>query len=126
MGRVLAGRLFAAAFVLLAQIVVSGLPHAKQVAAQASVQDAAAVPNRYIVRLKPSTEIRAASVASTYDARPGVSIDQIYDHVFSGFAGEFTDAAAARLATDPNVLDVLPDRVSYLAAQQVAREAAAS
>ena len=119
MGRVQAGRLIAAAFVLLAQVVISGLPHAKHVAAQSSVQVAAAVPNRYIVRLKPGTGVRAASVASTYDARPGVSIDQVYDHVFSGFAGEFTDAAAAKLASDPNVLDVFPDRISYLAAQEM-------
>ena len=36
MGRVQAGRLIAAAFVLLAQVVIFGLPHAKHVAAQSS------------------------------------------------------------------------------------------
>ncbi len=87
----------------------------------ASAQDdsfAAAAPNRYIVRLKDSGGFTsAASVASSYDAKPGVSIDQVYTNVFNGFAGEFSAKAAAELASDPNVLDVFPDRASTLQAQ---------
>ena len=88
---------------------------------QASAQDdsfAAAAPNRYIVRLKESGGFTsAASVASAYDAEPGVTIDQVYTEVFSGFAGEFSPKAAAELANDPNVLDVFPDRASTIQAQ---------
>jgi subtilisin family serine protease len=60
----------------------------------------------------------AVAIASSYDAMSGVTVDQVYGNVFSGFAGEFTDAAARQLASDPNVLDVMPDRLSYLAAQE--------
>jgi subtilisin family serine protease len=119
MGRILAGRLLVAAVVLVAQLPVLGSPRMERVAAQTSAPVSAAIPNRYIVRLKPGTTTRASSVASTYGARPGVTIDQVYTSVFSGFAGEFTDAAAATLASDPNVLDVYPDRPSYLAAQEM-------
>src|SRR5688500_6842161 len=83
--------------------------------AQEAMAVAEAIPNRYIVRLKPSSGVTAAAVASTYDSQPGVLVDQVYSHVFSGFAGEFTNQAATRLATDPKVLDVFPDRLSYLA-----------
>lgn len=76
-------------------------------------------PNRYIVRLKDTQAgfTSAAAIASTYDARPGVTVDQVYSNVFNGFAGEFSAAAAAALLKDPNVLDVAPDGISTLQAQ---------
>jgi subtilisin len=93
---------------------------AADIAAQETFGEAAVAPNRYIVRLRESAPgfTSASSIASSYDAMTGVAIDQVYGSVFSGFAGEFTDDAARRLAADPNVLDVVPDRLSYLAAQE--------
>ena len=114
-------RLVCAAIAVLAQIAASGALHwAPLVSGAESFGVAEAVPNRYIVRLREAQTgfTSATVVAASYDAMAGVAIDQVYTSVFSGFAGEFTDAAARKLAADPNVLDVMPDRLSYLAAQE--------
>ncbi len=77
------------------------------------------MPNRFIVRLKPGATSTAQSSASTYNSMTGVTVDQVYQSVFSGFAGSFTDAAVQKLIDDPNVLDIRPDRKTYLAAQEL-------
>ena len=107
------------ATLVLIQGLSVGVDQPARATAQESAGIASTVPDRYIVRLKSGTGISASSVASIYDAQPGVSIDQVYNHVFDGFAGEFTSQAAERLARDPNVLDVFPDRLHTLAAQTV-------
>jgi len=82
-------------------------------------QPATAIAGRYIVRLKPSTGFSTSSIVASYDAMSGVAVDQIYQNVVTGFAGSFTDAAAHRLAADPGVQDVFPDRLTWPAAQTV-------
>ncbi len=105
--------------VVLIQLLSIGVIPRVQEAQAAPTQTRQVVPGRYIVRLKPATAgfTSAASVAATYDAKPGVKVDQVYNSIFSGFAGNFTDAAARDLARDPNVLDVFPDGISTLQAQ---------
>jgi hypothetical protein len=85
------------ATLVLIQGLSVGVDQPARVTAQESVGIASTVPDRYIVRLKSGTGISASSVASIYDAQPGVIIDQVYNHVFDGFAGEFTSQAAERL-----------------------------
>ena len=105
--------------VVLIQLLSIGVIPRVQEAHAAPAQTRQVAPGRYIVRLKPTTAgfTSAASVAATYDAKPGVKVDQIYNSIFSGFAGNFTDAAARDLARDPNVLDVFPDGISTVQAQ---------
>ena len=110
-------RLALAVSIVLLQAAAVALLPLHNGAAQVEVGVAEAIPNRYIVRLRPTSGVSSTTAATTYDAQPGVQVDQVYSHVFNGFAGEFTNQAAARLARDPNVLDVFPDRLSYLAAQ---------
>ena len=110
----------AVAVVLIQLLSVGVLPGAngqEAVAQEGQTQQLA--PNRFIVRLKEDRPgfSTAASVASTYAAKPGVEVDQIYSNIFDGFAGEFTITAAAALLKDPNVQDVFPDRISTLQAQ---------
>jgi subtilisin len=108
----------AIAFVLIQLLSVGVIPRVQEAHA-APAQTRQVAPGRYIVRLKPTSAgfTSAASVAATYDAKPGVKVDQVYNSIFSGFAGNFTDSAARDLARDPNVLDVLPDGISTLQAQ---------
>ena len=116
LGRV---RQITAVAVVLIQLLSIGVLPRVQEAHAAPAQTRQVAPGRYIVRLKPSTAgfTSAASVAATYDAKPGVKVDQIYNSIFSGFAGNFTDDAARDLARDPNVLDVFPDGISTVQAQ---------
>ncbi|MDQ2684091.1 MAG: S8 family serine peptidase [Chloroflexota bacterium] len=106
--------------VLIAAILPAGdgLPTLERAAAQ-TTQTAEIAPNRYIVRLKPGSSTSSQAAASTYDAIPGVTVDQVYSAVTRGFAGEFTSGAIDRLLDDPNVLDIRPDRKTWLAAQTV-------
>jgi subtilisin family serine protease len=75
-------------------------------------------PNRFIVRLKPGMTTSAQMVASSYDMMSGVTIDQVYNLTTVGFAGTFSAGAVDRLIDDPAVLDVRPDRKTWLAAQE--------
>lgn len=112
-------RMLTAIGVVLMQLLSVGvLPGGQDVHAQAA-QTAQVAPDRYIVRLNDARPgfTSAASVASTYDAKPGVTVDQIYSNIFDGFAGEFSPATVAELASDPNVLDIVPDGISTLQAQ---------
>jgi subtilisin len=112
-------RAITAVAVMLLQILSVGVLPGMQEARAQDGQTQQFAPDRYIVRLKDSQAgfSSAASVASTYDAKPGVKIDQVYNNIFSGFAGEFSAAAASDLAKDPNVQDVFPDGISTIQAQ---------
>ena len=109
----------AIAVVLIQLLSIGVIPRVQEAHAAPALTPQVA-PGRYIVRLKDpaaGTFTSAASVAATYNAKPGVRVDQIYNSVFSGFAGSFTEAAARDLAGDPNVLDIFPDGISTLQAQ---------
>jgi subtilisin len=116
LGRV---RAVTAVTVVLIQLLSIGLlPRVQATHAQEN-QTLQVAPGRYIVQLKTGTGFStAASVASTYDAKPGVDVDQVYTSVFSGFAGQFSDAAARDLLKDPNVAGVFPDGISTIQAQE--------
>jgi subtilisin family serine protease len=119
MHRLLRARAIAAIAVVLVQLLSIGGPIDFSGAKAQETPGRQVAPNRFIVRLNENRAgfSSAASIASTYNAKPGVTIDQVYNNLFSGFAGQFTAAAAADLANDPNVLDVVPDGVSTLQAQ---------
>jgi subtilisin len=113
----LRARLSLAAAVILVQLFSIGLvPHSSVAAAQQDFS-AAAVPNRYIVTLKPGSGLSAASVASTYSGKPGAKVDRVYSNVIDGFAGEFTEAALEGLRQNPNVASITPDFIVYADAQ---------
>ena len=107
-------RLLLALVIGLAQLTAAlVLPAASTTAQTATIQ---VVPNRYIVVLKPAG-LSAASVAASYDARPGVEVTQVYTTAISGFAAELDPSAARTLMTDPSVQGVFPDVISRGAAQ---------
>jgi subtilisin family serine protease len=107
----------AVAVVLIQLMSIGLLPRIQETQAQEN-QTLQVAPGRYIVRLKTGSGFSsAASVASTYDTKPGVDVDQVYTTVFNGFAGQFSDAAARDLLKDPNVDGVYPDGISHLQAQ---------
>ena len=112
-------RLLAAVVIVCVQILSVGVLPRVQLATAQDAINVQALPNRYIVSLKPSTGISAASVATTYDNRTGVAVDQVYNSAIKGFAGEFTDAALTALRNDPNVEMVMPDFVLYATSQEV-------
>src|SRR5687768_786822 len=107
-------RLLLALVIGLAQLTATlVLPAASTAAQTATIQ---LVPNHYIVVLKPAG-LSAASVAASYDARPGVEVTQVYTTAISGFAAELDPSAARTLMTDPSVQGVFPDVISRGAAQ---------
>ena len=63
------------------------------------------IPGRYIVQLKPG--IDPAAVA----ARQGVGPRRVFRHAVRGFSAEIPPGLVDRLARDPDVLAVVPDRV---------------
>lgn len=72
------------------------------------------IPGRYIVVLKngisseKAGQIRAGLMRSA-------NVDRVYSHGFQGFAGQFTQQDVTRLAGDPNVALIEPDRRISLA-----------
>jgi len=66
--------------VVLIQLLSVGVIPRVQEAHAAPAQTRQVAPGRYIVRLKPTSAgfTSAASVAATYDAKPGVKVDQVY------------------------------------------------
>lgn len=76
-------------------------------------QGATQPAQRWIVQLKPGLNI--AQVASTTRAEFGQPVLERFTHVLNGFAVSLTDAQRARLAADPRVLAVVPDRPIHAA-----------
>lgn len=75
------------------------------------------VPNRYIVVLRDGpaarNQVSRAAVAGSLARVAGGRVLRVYEQVLDGFALEMTPAAAQRLAADPRVAYVEPDRVVY-------------
>ena len=53
----------------------------------------------------------AEAAAASVDRRPGARVDLVYDTVFRGFAGSFSQKAVRDLFLDPQVAAVYPDYV---------------
>jgi subtilisin family serine protease len=69
-----------------------------------------AVPDRYIVELRPGGASVAGEAAAIAAARHG-RVLFVYEHALRGFAAELSPAEAAALAADPRVARIEPDRV---------------
>ena len=76
-------------------------------------QGATQPAQRWIVQLKPG--LSTAQVASTTRAEFGQPVLERFTHVLNGFAVSLTDAQRERLAADPRVLAVVPDRPIHAA-----------
>lgn len=87
--------------------------------AAAMTGPAAATPSQqasgYIVVLRAGTD--APSVAAQQARANGAAIGHIYQHALRGYSARMSAAAAARLATDPQVLFVQSDGVVSIDAQ---------
>jgi hypothetical protein len=73
-----------------------------------AVGDSDIIPGRYIVLLKGPGSPRAVT------ARLGLQPRVVYEHSLWGFAGRFSEEAVRRLAADPAVLSIEPDRIVTL------------
>jgi subtilisin len=74
---------------------------------------ASRVPS-YIVTLKSGDP---GAFASEQARSHGHAVEQVYRHALRGYAARMSASEAARLATDPRVASVVPDRVVTIAAQ---------
>jgi hypothetical protein len=80
-----------------------------------------AIPGRYLVVLKDTGSLRAAGVAASAGALAGKysgKIRSIWERSLSGFSVAMSEAAAKRLAADPDVAYVEQDQVVQLADTQ--------
>ena len=105
--------------VVIQLLAIAVMPQGRVALAQNEPVAAQAVPGRFIVTLKQSTGISAASAASTYNRKAGVDVDQVYTSVIDGFAGEFNATALKQLQSDPNVASITPDYVVRASAQEL-------
>ncbi len=75
---------------------------------RASLAQSSPVPGQYVVLLKPGADVRA--VTANLLVNPTVSIERMYPAgVITGFAAKLSDATAASLRSDPDVVSVTPD-----------------
>jgi subtilisin family serine protease len=85
-------------------------PSAKaDVAPLLGTDDASAIPGRYIVVMKNSTERRFVASASESVKAMGGSVTQTYRHAVRGFAAEMSPAAVAKIRENPDVAYVEAD-----------------
>lgn len=94
-------------FVPLAASAQGKAPAAKPVAGQA-------IPDRYIVVLRPQVANPGAE-GRALAAAAGGQVDRVFSTALKGFSARLPAAAVARLAQNPNVLSIEPDRVITLA-----------
>src|SRR6266576_2079126 len=107
MRRVLASALLACALAAL-----SALP----ATADAAASTLPLSPDgQYIVVLAGGTP--AAATANEHARRYGASVGHVYSHALQGYSARLSEAAVKRLATDPRVVSVQPDRPVSIDAQ---------
>ena len=75
------------------------------------------VANQWIVTLVDGTAPRA--VAAEHASENAAEILFVYEHALDGYAARMSEQAAARIARDPRVLSVEPDRPVSIAAQSL-------
>ena len=75
------------------------------------------VPNQWIVTLVEGSSPRA--VAADHASEHAAVVLHVYEHALSGYAARMSETAAARVAADPRVASVEPDREVAIAAQPV-------
>lgn len=69
-----------------------------------------AIPDRYIVTLKPSA-VSAASEAASVNAAAGGQLVYVYEHALRGFAAELSPVQLEALRRDGRVQSIEPDQV---------------
>jgi subtilisin family serine protease len=69
-----------------------------------------AIPDRYIVTLKPSA-VSAASEAASVNAAAGGQLIYVYEHALRGFAAELSPVQLEALRRDGRVESIEPDQV---------------
>jgi subtilisin len=72
---------------------------------------------RYIVMLRSGSD--TAAVVERARKRNGVKADSSYTRAFRGFAAKLDTKQKSELLADPNVIAVVPDGVTHLAAQTI-------
>ncbi len=95
---------------------------ADPIAARALVQAGPAagdvVPGEYVVIFQPGT-VDAPGLAQRLATEHGGSVRHTYTTVLQGFAGRLPEQAVAALRHNPNVAEVVPDRVARVADVQL-------
>jgi subtilisin len=85
--------------------------------ADSPAPDAERIPGAWIVTLdERSTPVR---VAGDHARQHGAQVDHLYQHALKGYAARMSQQAASRVAQDPRVRSVQPDRVVTAFAQTV-------
>ncbi|MGH3665916.1 MAG: S8 family peptidase [Egibacteraceae bacterium] len=74
------------------------------------------IPGAYIVAVRHGNP---AAVAADHRARHGAAIEHVYRYALRGYAARMSAGPAARVAADPRVASVTPDRRVSIAAQSV-------
>jgi len=85
--------------------------------AEPSPEDPARIPGAWIVTLDEGAT--PARVAGDHARRHGAQVDHLYQYALKGYAARMSGQAASRVAQDPRVRSVEPDRVVTAFAQTV-------
>ncbi|MFI6908793.1 S8 family serine peptidase [Nonomuraea sp. NPDC050394] len=102
-------------------IAVTAVAYSPVNAHAAPPPDPQAIPDRYIVVLKDTGELRGRGVAPAardLAARYGGEVERTYSTAIKGFAAAMSEPAARELATDPAVAHVEQDSMATLAADR--------
>ena len=110
--------------VLGAVLFVAG-PFVVPAGAQSQAPDQAAppsagdvIPDHYIVTLETTKASKVPEKADQLEERYDAKVDDVYKHALKGFSAEMSADEAARMADDPAVKAVEPDRVVHAVGSQ--------
>jgi subtilisin len=106
-GRALVGALAGSAVALTALAVPA--------TAEPPVADSGRIPGAWIVTL--DSGVTPARVADDHARQHGAQVDHLYQYALKGYAARMSEQAASRVAQDPRVRSVQPDRVVTAFAQ---------
>ena len=109
-----------AAVALLLALLWPALP-VQPAPSAAAPADPNVIPGQYIVVLRDdlvgAADVGAADIAAQVEAADETTVTHVYTHALNGFAAELSAEAAADLAADPRVAEIVPDRKVYPFAQ---------
>ena len=108
-GRALVGA-FAGSAVALATLAVPA-------AGEPPAAESGRIPGAWIVMLDEGAT--PARVAGDHGRQHGAQVDHLYQHAIKGYAARMSEQAASRVAQDPRVRSVQPDRVVTAFAQSL-------
>ena len=105
----------AAAGALLSLALLGG-PAAQAAAPTAPAIPVRAIPDRYIVSLKPGATSSSAATHALAQSF-GVQPTHVYERALNGFAAQIPSSRLASLRADPRVASIMPDREVHAVAQ---------